>query len=413
MRKFLPMVLLCAVLAAAAAGCSGSPAETPTLTPAPTATAAGVTAASCMVDSQVAATPNPTDASLFPPPDPTDWSVGPATASTIFIEYGDFMCPSCARLSPVLAQIQKNYPNDVRIVFRHFPLPQHDKAPLAAQAAEAAGLQGKFWELHDLFYAHQADWVTMTSAQFEEWLKNQATRLGLDVAKFETDLHSEATVQKVKQAAEQGLKMGLPGTPYLVINGKAYGYSSPKEKENLEPIVLLYRLTSRQFTTCPPMEIDVHKQYTATLKTAKGDIVIQLYAGQAPTTVNNFVFLAKKGWYDGVTFHSVIPGSIAQTGDPSGTGYGSPGYFFGNEIDPTVKFDGPGMVGMANAGPGSNGSQFFITSSAMPSLDGQYTIFGKVIQGMDVVQKLTPRDPTRSNNLPPGDQISAVTIEEK
>jgi cyclophilin family peptidyl-prolyl cis-trans isomerase/protein-disulfide isomerase len=412
MRKFFPTVLLCAILAALATGCTAAPVVTPTLAPTLTPTAPGVTAAPCTVDSQ-AATPDPTDASLFPPPSPSDWSVGPATASSVFIEYGDFMCPYCAQLAPVLSQLQKDYPNDVRIIFRHFPLAAHDKAPLAAQAAEAAGLQGKFWELHDLFYAHQADWAAMTTVQFEDYLKVQAAALGLDVPKFETDLHSAAIVQKVKLAGEDALKLGLPGTPYLVINGKPYGYTAPKDRVNLEPVVLLYRLTSRQFATCPQMEIDVHKQYTATLKTVKGDIVLQLYADRAPTTVNNFVFLAKHGWYDGVTFHRVIPGSLAQTGDPSGTGYGSPGYFFGNEIDPTLKFDAPGVVGMANAGPGSNGSQFFITSSAMPTLDGQYTIFGKVIQGMDVVEKLTPRNPIQGNHLPPGDQITGVTIEEK
>jgi cyclophilin family peptidyl-prolyl cis-trans isomerase len=312
-----------------------------------------------------------------------------------------------------LAQIQSDYPNDVRIVFRHFPLAQHDKSALAAQATEAAGLQGKFWEMHDLLYERQADWVTMSVTQFEGYLKTQAPTLGLDATRFETDLHADATVEKVKKAGEEALKIGLPGTPYLLINGKPYSYDAPKEKENLEAVVQLYLLSERQFSTCPPMTIDTHKQYTATLKMDKGDIVIQLYADKAPTTVNNFVFLARQGWYDGVTFHRVIAGALAQAGDPSGTGYGSPGYFFANEVDPTLKFDTPGVVGMANAGPDSNGSQFFITQAAMTGLDGQYTIFGKVIQGMDVVMKLTPRDPAQGNNLPPGDKILSVIIGEQ
>ncbi len=313
----------------------------------------------------------------------------------------------------MLAQIQSDYPNDVRIVFRHFPLSQHDKSALAAQATEAAGLQGKFWEMHDLLYERQADWLTMTVTQFEDYLKTQAPTLGLDVTRFETDLHADATVEKVKQAGEEAIKIGLPGTPYLLINGKPYSYDAPKEKENLEAVVQLYLLSERQFSTCPPVTIDTHKQYTATLKTDKGDIVIQLYADKAPTTVNNFVFLARQGWYDGVTFHRVIAGALAQAGDPSGTGYGSPGYFFANEIDPTLKFDAPGVVGMANAGPDSNGSQFFITQAAMTGLDGQYTIFGKVIQGLDIVMKLTPRDPTQGNNLPAGDKILNVVIGEQ
>ncbi len=313
----------------------------------------------------------------------------------------------------MLAQLQAKYPNEVRLTFRHFPLPQHDKSLLAAQAAEAAGLQGKFWEMHDLLYAHQSDWETLTAGQFEDWLKTQAAAAGLDTARFETDLHSDAIVNKVKQAQQNALKAGIPGTPYLLVNGKPYPYGSPVDLINLEPIVKLYALTRRQFDTCPPMQIDVRKAYSATLKTVKGDIVIQLFPGQAPTTVNNFVFLARQGWFDGMTFHRVLPGFIAQTGDPSGTGYGSPGYYFSNEIDPALKFDAPGVVGMANSGSDSNGSQFFITLAAAPDLNGRYTIFGKVIQGMDVVQKLTPRDPSKGSDLPPGDKVLSVTIEEK
>jgi cyclophilin family peptidyl-prolyl cis-trans isomerase len=313
----------------------------------------------------------------------------------------------------VLAQIQSEHSNDVRIVFRHFPLAQHDKSALAAQATEAAGLQGKFWEMHDLLYEHQAAWVLMTVAEFEDYLQAQAPGLGLDLTKFETDLHADATVQKVKKAGEEAMKIGLPGTPFLLVNGKPYSYDAPKEKANLEAVVQLYLLSENQFSTCPPMTIDTRKQYTATLKMEKGDIVIQLFADKAPTTVNNFVFLAHQGWYNGVTFHRVIAGAIAQAGDPSGTGYGSPGYFFANEIDPSLKFDAAGVVGMANAGPDSNGSQFFITQAAMPGLDGQYTIFGKVIKGLDIVMKLTPRDPSQGNNLPPGDKILSVVIGEQ
>jgi cyclophilin family peptidyl-prolyl cis-trans isomerase len=109
----------------------------------------------------------------------------------------------------------------------------------------------------------------------------------------------------------------------------------------------------------------------------------------------------------------VIPGFVAQAGDPSGTGFGGVGYLFDNEISPDLKFDGPGVVGMANAGPGTNGSQFFITLAATPDLDGSYTVFGRVISGMDVVEQLTPRDPSQNADLPPGDKILSVKIEEK
>ncbi|MGE5221705.1 MAG: peptidylprolyl isomerase [Omnitrophica WOR_2 bacterium] len=161
------------------------------------------------------------------------------------------------------------------------------------------------------------------------------------------------------------------------------------------------------------MTVDPKKKYTATLHTSKGDIVIQLFPDKAPVTVNSFIFLARNGWFNNVIFHRVIPGFVAQTGDPSGSGFGTPGYAFDNEISPNLKFDKAGVVGMANAGPGSNGSQFFITYGPAPSLNGGYTIFGQVTAGMDVAQKLTPRDPSSGGDLPAGDVIQSVTIEEK
>ena len=322
-----------------------------------------------------------------------------------------------------MAQLEKNYPEDVRVVFRHFPLPQHDKARLAAQAAEAAGIQGKFWEMHDLIFKEQDTWASqslsssgtpapaMTVAQFEDWLKVQAAAIGLDAARFASDLKSEAVIQKVENAYQQAERIGIPSTPFLLINGRAY--TGPTDLDNLDAIIKLIRLEKRQFTSCPPMQIDTHKQYLATIKTEKGDIILQLYADKAPMTVNSFVFLARSGWFDGITFHRVDPQFVAQTGDPSGTGYGTPGYAFDIEIAPGLSFDKPGVVGMANAGPNSNGSQFFITYGPATRLDGKYTVFGQVIQGMDVVQKLTPRDPSAGGSLPPGDKIVSVTVEEK
>ena len=170
---------------------------------------------------------------------------------------------------------------------------------------------------------------------------------------------------------------------------------------------------AKQWSAAPAMQIDVNKSYTASLHTAKGDIVIEFYPKSAPLTVNNFVFLARQGYYDGATFHRVLPGFVAQGGDPTGTGTGGPGYKFADEIDPSLKFDGPGIVAMANAGPNTNGSQFFITYAAQPALNGGYTIFGHVTGGMDVANKLTPRDPSQNPNAPPGDAITSVTITEK
>jgi cyclophilin family peptidyl-prolyl cis-trans isomerase len=311
----------------------------------------------------------------------------------------------------VLGQLVKDYPQDVRVVYRHFPLPGHDKTLLATQAAEAAGLQDKFWEMHDAIFNGQATWTGMTSDEFETWLKDQAKILGLDEAKFATDLKSDALVQKAAQATENGKKLMIPGTPYVLINGQVY--QGPDDYENLAAIVRSIKLEDRMFKACPEMTIDPHKQYTATIKTDMGDIVVQLFADRTPMTVNNFVFLAKQGWYDNIIWHRVIPGFVAQSGDPSGSGYGGPGYAFSNEITADAHYDQAGLVGMANAGPNSNGSQFFITYAPLRELDGKYPIFGQVISGMDVLSKLTPRDTSAGGTVPDGSKIISVTINEK
>jgi cyclophilin family peptidyl-prolyl cis-trans isomerase len=298
------------------------------------------------------------------------------------------------------------------VAYRHFPLVSiHDKALLSTQAAEAAGLQGKFWEMHDLLFERQGEWVEMAEDAFKEWVIGQAGELSLDVEKFTADLSSETIKQKALDTWDKGVASGMPGTPFLLINGSPY--QGPLSYANLEAIATLVLLERRQFTSCPPMTIDANKRYTATLKTEKGDIVLELYADQAPLAVNSFIYLAQNGWFDGVTFHRVIPGFVAQAGDPTGSGYGGPGYAFDNEIVPELTFDGPGVLAMANAGPGSNGSQFFITLSEQHRLDGGYTIFGRVVSGMEVVQALTPRNPEEGMSLPPGDAILGVTIEEQ
>ncbi len=311
----------------------------------------------------------------------------------------------------MLARIQSNNSKSVRVIYRDFPLPQHDKAPIAAQAADAAGKQGKFWEMHELIFAEQQNWAAFTVDQFQAWLVDKATGLGLDKAKFIADMTSQAAVDKVKAATEAGDKAQLGGTPFIIINGKPY--QGPPDETNLNAVAQLILLEKRQFTACPPMTIDPKRQYLATVQTEKGDFVIQLYANQAPLAVNSFIFLAQQGWFNGVTFHRVIPDFVAQAGDPTGTGYGGPGYGFDNEISPNLKFDKAGVVGMANAGAGTNGSQFFVTYGPASDLDGDYTVFGQVIQGMDVVSNLTPRDPSKSSDLPPGDKILGVKITEK
>ena len=193
----------------------------------------------------------------------------------------------------------------------------------------------------------------------------------------------------------------------LLIVWAAFSANKPAAKSPTLPA----KVGTKQYAAAPPMLIDANKKYTATVKMAKGgEFVIELYADKAPITVNSFVFLAREGYFDGVTFHRVLDGFMAQGGDPTGTGRGGPGYEFVNE-NSAGKFDKAGLVAMANAGRDTNSSQFFITFVPTPHLNGGYTIFGQVVSGMDVVNGLTRRDPDKNPTFA-GDAIETVVITE-
>ena len=166
----------------------------------------------------------------------------------------------------------------------------------------------------------------------------------------------------------------------------------------------------KQYSSAPAQTIDPKKKYSAIFHTSRGDFEIELYADKVPNTVNNFVFLAKDGFYDGTTFHRVIKDFMVQGGDPEGSGRGGPGYKFKDEFHPSLKHTGPGTLSMANAGPHTNGSQFFITHVATPHLDGKHAVFGKVVKGMDIVNAIRERDPGRDRN--PGDALNSIEIVE-
>lgn len=311
----------------------------------------------------------------------------------------------------MLAELSEKYPEDVRVIYRHFPLASiHDKAILAAQAAEAAGLQGEFWSMHDRLYANPTEWSGLSGDDFKTWAVDQSEDLGLDAEQFEADFSSDDVVAKAEATWEEGQELGIPGTPFIMINYQQF--KAQPSIETLSAIVKLILAEEDQFSECPPMTVDPEADYQVTLETAKGDIVIKLFPDVAPLTVNSFLFLVENGYYDGITFHRVIPDFMAQTGDPTGTGYGGPGYSFGLEIDPDLVFDRAGLVAMANSGADANGSQFFITYGPTPTLDGGYTIFGEVIEGMDVVESLSPRDPSQGLGLPAGDELIKVTVSE-
>jgi cyclophilin family peptidyl-prolyl cis-trans isomerase len=167
---------------------------------------------------------------------------------------------------------------------------------------------------------------------------------------------------------------------------------------------------AKQYSASPEMTLDTSHSYKAIFKTAKGDITVELAADKAPVTVNNFVFLAREGFYDDTVFHRVIPDFMAQGGDPTGTGTGGPGYRFQDEFDSSLVHDKAGILSMANAGPGTNGSQFFLTFGPTPHLNNKHSVFGHVVEGMDVLLSLTIRDP--SDRSFPGDALTTIEIVE-
>ncbi len=167
---------------------------------------------------------------------------------------------------------------------------------------------------------------------------------------------------------------------------------------------------SKSYDRPPEMTLVSGRDYYAVFHTEKGDVRARLFAEAAPWTVNNFVFLAREGYFDGTTFHRVIENFMAQGGDPTGTGTGGPGYRIRDEFHPDLRHDRPGLLSMANAGPNTGGSQFFITFVPTPWLDDRHAIFGEVVEGMEVVNSLRERDP--QSDREPGDRIESVVIEE-
>ncbi len=170
-------------------------------------------------------------------------------------------------------------------------------------------------------------------------------------------------------------------------------------------------MTNQQWSQPPALGIDPKKIYSAILNTDKGNITLKLFVDKVPLTVNNFVFLARQGFYDGTIFHRVISNFMVQGGDPTGTGMGGPGYRFLDEFNPGLRHDKPGVLSMANAGPNTNGSQFFITHIPTPWLDNKHSVFGQVSDGMEVLFSIPPRDPSKRDS--PSVKLLSVTILEQ
>ena len=337
---------------------------------------------------------------------------GKPDAALTILEYSDFQCPACKAFYDEYEKLAAAFPDDVRLAFRNFPLVSiHPNATMAAQAAEAAALQGKYWEMYHVLFSKQSDWAGLEAEALITWLEKEAADLGLE-PKFNEDLVSQAIVDKVKNETDEAVAVGLNQTPTVFINGRHWPYNW--DLSTMTMVLNVIKAEEKLETECPAFEIDQNKSYTATIKMDKGEIVMELFPKEAPQAVNSFVYLARKGFYDGVTFHRVMHDFVAQAGDPSGTGISGSGFEFREEVVEGLTFDKEGVVGVAKTNmPNSSGSQFFITYGPTPQLDGGYTIFGQVISGMDVVKQITERDPQTNPDAPEGDKIITITIEEK
>lgn len=396
----------------AVAACAAAPAtSTPTVEAVPTAPAPDPNLGCTAVETS----PTPNAASVIPTVGVNDYSIGPEDAPITLLLYCDLQSAECEIFNRVLDQLIEDHPDDLRVVHRLFPVPASavptlDKSELSARALIAAGRQDAFWDLRQILHTRHADWVALPPQEFPSWVSTQVATLGLDPQRFSEDFESPATQSAAQQAYADAFALGITSIPTIFINGRLQGRAA-MSYTGIEATIGLIRLAQRQYRTCPPFEIDTTAQYIARLLTEKGEITILLFADRAPLAVNSFIFLARNGWFDGTTFHRVIPGFVAQGGDPSGTGYGGPGYYFDSEIQYDLVFDKPGVVAMANSGPDTNGSQFFITFAPEPLLDGGYTIFGQVVDGMRVVESLVPRNTEETPGQGPGDRIISVTIE--
>jgi len=342
----------------------------------------------------------------LPPVTDEDWILGNPDAPITIVEYADFQCPACANYSYYVKAVMVAFPNSIRFVYRDVALASiHDKAFISAMVGKAAGNQGKFWEMYDIFYSTQNDWFYYTEEEFVDWALDQAARLDLDLDQFEEDIYDSDVRTALEEQTNELLNLGVHYTPFLIIND----HISKDGYPDLFSLVGIYEYGG--FADCPDWVIDPNKSYTAILDTSVGEIAIDLFADVAPLAVNSFSFLAENGWYDGVSFHRVIEGMLAQVGDPSGTGVVSPGYLFANETDNGLSYDEAGVVGMANSGEDRNGSQFFITMTPMTDLDGSYTIFGQVQEGsLSVLSLIAPHDSSVELSLDGTTVINSIEI---
>jgi len=339
---------------------------------------------------------------------------GNPQAATTIIEYGDFQCPACAAFHPQMKTLMGTVSDTVRLVFRHFPLPQHDKAIPTARAAEAAALQGKFWEMHDLLYEKQSEWSGKPLAEITATLKTYAEALKLDVAQFERDLASDAVAARVQRDVASGNAANVSGTPSLFLDGSdipLQAFQQPDTAEQLRNYAQRRAqsaagLSTKTFDFAKPEQvISKDAKYVMTVKTNRGDIVAELDPSLAPVNVNATVFLAQQGYFDGapVVLNDQQIGAILM-GNP--TVAGNPGFECGVELTPGA-MSKPGVVALFGSGSTSS-AQFIFTYSPTLELDGRFSVIGQITSGLEVVKSLTAAQGDAK-----ADVIQSVTVEQK
>jgi len=315
---------------------------------------------------------------------------GPEEAPVTLLVFTDFQCPGCKLLADSISVIQAAHPGELRFILRYLPDARYDKSLLAIQAAEAAHSQGRFWEMYSLLFERQPEWYQLDPVEFPAWIQDQAAGWGMDLPRFELDFLGDEIMERVQKSIQQSATLAVY-PPLLYVNSNT-PYAGMADASSLDQAVRLALLEQDKFHICPPWTVESSRQYIVNLSTSQGEIYLQLFPEKAPLAVNNFIFLIREGWYDNIPFHRVVQDSVIQTGDPSGTGFGNPGYYFTTESAPGLSFDREGMLAMYNAGADTNGSQFFITLAPLPQLNGQFTIFGEMLSGMEILHDLEAGD---------------------
>lgn len=340
----------------------------------------------------------------------------PQAAATL-IEYADFQCPECALFNTAFMTTFATLSNTVRLIYRYFPLGANDKALVTARAAEAAGLQGKFWEMHDLLYDKQKEWSSRPVAEISATLKTYAEQLQLDAAKFEQDLSSEAVAARVQRDLESGAAANVGQTPTLFLDGREAPVIAFQQPDTLQQLKNYadqraqanagVSASAKTFEFTQPEQVtNKDAKYVMTVKTSKGDIVAELDPALAPVNVNSTVFLAQQSYFDNtpVLSNETDLGAVLFSNP---TPVGNPGYLCDVELG-SSNFDKPGVLALYRTSQTQNSPQFIMTYSPTTQLDGQYTVIGQIVSGLDVIKTLTATVGTTQ-----GDTITSVTVEEK